>query len=109
MDSNKKNGLVNLTKKASAIFGAAFAALTGVETTTTIPAQVDNNESKTIQVKGVSKVKPMPVLKLNPNNPDNSQFVAQHRSHTSHTSHGSHGSHSSHSSHYSHRSGAMFS
>ena len=102
MDSNKKNGLANLTKKVAAIFGAAFAALTGVETTTSIPAQVDNLDSKTIQVKEIGKVKPMPVLKLNPNNPENSQFVAQHRSHSSHSSH------SSHRSHYSHRSGAMF-
>lgn len=102
MDSSKKNGLANLTKKAAAIFGAAFAALTGNETTASIPTQVDNLDSKTLQVKEISKIKPMPVLKLNPNNPENSQFIAQHRSHSSHSSH------RSHSSHFSHRSGAMF-
>ncbi len=102
MDSNKKNGLANLTKKATAIFGAALAALTGIQANATMPTQLDNLESKTIQVKEIGKVKPMPVLKLNPNNPENSIFVAQHSSHSSHSSH------RSHSSHYSHRSGAMF-
>lgn len=102
MDSNKKKGIANLTKKAAAIFGAAFAALTGIQTTAYIPAQVESVDGNTIQVKESSKVKPMPVLKLNPNNPENSQFFAQHRSHSSHSSH------SSHRSHYSHRSGAMF-
>ncbi len=47
-----------------------------------------------------NKPKPMPVLKMNILNPENSQFVASHTSHASHRSH---------SSHYSHRSGAMFS
>lgn len=103
MENIKKIGLANLTKKAAAIFGSAFAALTGVQSTTSTPAQVDNFESKTFQVKEIGKVKPMPVLKLNPNNPENSQFVAQHRSHSSHSSH------SSHRSHYSHRSASMFS
>ena len=102
MDSNKKVGLANLTKKAAAIFGAAFAALTGVEAINSLSAQVDNLESKAIQIKEIGKAKPMPVLKLNMNNSENSQFVAQHRSHSSHSSH------SSHRSHYSHRSGAMF-
>lgn len=99
MDKNKKNGLANLTNKAAAVFGAAFATLTGVQTVATIPLEVENVVSKTIQVKEPGKLKPMPVLKLNPNNPESSQFVAQHRSHSSH---------SSHRSHYSHRSGAMF-
>jgi hypothetical protein len=99
MDINKKNGLANLTKKAAAIFGTALAALTGVQTTAAIPSQLDNLDSKRIQVKEISKVKPMPVLKLNMHNPENSQFVASHSSHSSH---------SSHRSHYSHRSGAMF-
>ena len=99
MDSNKKNGLSNLAKKATAIFGAALAALTGIQANATMPAQLDNLESKTIQVKKIGKVKPMPVLKLNMHNPENSQFVASHSSHSSH---------SSHTSHYSHRSGAMF-
>ncbi len=99
MESNKKNGLANLTKKATAIFGAALAALTGFNANNSIPSEIDNLENKTIQVKEIGKVKPMPVLKLNMNNPENSQFVASHRSHSSHRSH---------YSHYSHRSGAMF-
>jgi hypothetical protein len=97
---NKKNGLANLTKKAASVFGAALAALTGIQANASIPAQIDNLENKIIQVKEIGKIKPMPVLKLNSSNPDNAQFVAQHRSHSSH---------SSHRSHYSHRSGAMFS
>lgn len=102
MNSKKKNGLTNLTKKATAIFGAALASLTSVQTTASVPEQTDNLESKTIQTKEIGKVKPMPILKLNLNNPENNKFVAQHRSHSSHSSH------SSHRSHYSHRSGAMF-
>jgi hypothetical protein len=42
--------------------------------------------------------KPMPVLKLNMNNIEDSKFVASHISHSSHRSHGSHGSHRSHRS-----------
>lgn len=103
MDSTNKKGLANLTKKAASVFGAALAALTGVDANATITPQNDKFESNTIQVKEIGKVKPMPILKLNMDNPDDSQFVA------SHTSHRSHSSHSSHSSHYSHRSGAMFS
>jgi hypothetical protein len=107
MDSNNnKKGLANLTKKAAAVFGAALAALTGVDTNSTMTPQNDNVESNTIQVKEIGKVKPMPILKLNMDNPENSLFVSQHRSHYSHSSHSSH---SSHYSHYSHRSGAMFS
>lgn len=101
--NNNKKGLANLTKKAAAVFGAALAALTGVDANATMTPQNDNFESNTIQVKEIGKVKPMPILKLNMDNPDDSQFVA------SHTSHSSHRSHSSHYSHYSHRSGAMFS
>jgi hypothetical protein len=104
MDSkNNKKGLANLTKKAAAVFGAALAALTGVDANAATTFPNDNFESNTIQVKEIGKVKPMPILKLNLDNPDESQFVA------SHTSHRSHSSHRSHYSHYSHRSGAMFS
>jgi hypothetical protein len=104
MDSNNyKKGLANLTKKAAAVFGAALTALIGVDANATITSQNDTFELNTIQVKEISKVKPMPVLKLNMDNPDDSQFVASHNSHRSHSSH------RSHYSHYSHRSGAMFS
>lgn len=104
MDSkNNKKGLANLTKKAAAVFGAALAALTGVDANTATSFQNDNFDTNTIQVNEIGKIKPMPIFKLNLDNPDNSQFVA------SHTSHSSHSSHRSHFSHYSHRSGAMFS
>jgi hypothetical protein len=99
MENNKKSGFANLMKKTAAIFGASFTALTGIQTTIALPSQLDNLDDKRIQVKEINKVKPMPVLKLNMHNPENSQFVASHRSHSSHRSH---------YSHYSHRSGAMF-
>jgi hypothetical protein len=103
MESNNKKGIANLTKKAATVFGAALSALTGVDANVITTSQNDNFESNTIQFKEIGKVKPMPVLKLNINNLDNSQFVA------SHTSHRSHSSHRSHRSHYSHWSGALFS
>jgi len=104
--TTKKDGLTNLTKKVAAVLGAALATLTATQPVGATPPQVDILNSKTVQLKGMADVKPMPVLKLNPRNPENGRLVSQHRSHSSH---GSHGSHSSHSSHYSHRSGAMFS
>jgi hypothetical protein len=55
---------------------------------------LDNTSEKSIEVKSSIR-KPMPVLKLNLNNPDDSKFIASHQSHRSH---------SSHRSHYSHRS-----
>ena len=100
---NQYKSLTNLTKKAAAVFGTALAALTGVNAEEAMTPHNDDVESNLIQVNGVGKVKPMPVLKLNMDNPDASQFVA------SHTSHRSHSSHRSHYSHYSHRSGALFS
>lgn len=91
---NKKNRILNLTKKATAVFGAALAALTSTSVNATvINEEVTNNN--TIKIQANSSRKPMPVLKLNLNNVEDSQFVAAHRSHSSH---------SSHSSHYSHRS-----
>lgn len=98
MEKDKKNGLANLTKKAAAIFGAAIVALTGIQANAPDQTQYDNFESNTIQVRKISKAKPMPVLKLNMKNSQNSVMVANH---------GSHRSHSSHSSHYSHRSGMV--
>lgn len=95
MESNKKNGLLNLTKKATSIFGAALAALTGIQSDSSTVIKYDNLESTTFQVKGLSKFKPMPILKLNSTNLENGVFIAQHSSHASH---------SSHRSHYSHRS-----
>jgi hypothetical protein len=103
MKSNKLNRLLDLTKKTTSVFGAAFAALTGLQFSETSLPQHEILDNKSIQVNTFGKVKPMPVLKLNAGNLENSQLIAQHRSHSSHSSH------RSHSSHYSHRSGAMFS
>ena len=93
--SLKKNGLLNLSKKATAVFGAALAALTSSSANATLVNNEEVNNNNTIQFQAKNNRKPMPVLKLNINNVEDSQFVAAHRSHSSH---------SSHSSHYSHRS-----
>ena len=79
MKSNNKNGLANLTRKATAVFGAALSALTGVDSNAIISTQNEDFESNTIQLKEIGKIKPMPVLKLNIDNPANSQFVARDR------------------------------
>jgi hypothetical protein len=97
MDS-KKNRILNLTKKATAVFGAALAALTSSSANATVVNEDVVNNNNIIQFQAKNTRKPMPVLKLNLNNVENSQFVAQHRSHSSH---------SSHSSHYSHRSSSF--
>ena len=97
MDS-KKNRILNLTKKATAVFGAALAALTSSSASATVVNEDVVNNNNIIQFQAKNTRKPMPVLKLNLNNVENSQFVAQHRSHSSH---------SSHSSHYSHRSSSF--
>jgi hypothetical protein len=97
---SKKFGGSNLTLKTASVFGAAIAALSGFEANELATTLNDDLDSKTIELKSSNKVKPMPVLKLNMENPDNSQFIASHRSHSSHRSH---------YSHYSHRSGALFS
>jgi hypothetical protein len=88
----------NLILKASAIAGAALAAIYGVENKIETKENF-SDDTNSIQVKVNSK-KPMPVLKLNLSNVEDSKFIASHTSHRSH---------SSHRSHYSHRSGAMFS
>jgi hypothetical protein len=67
-----------------------------------------NNPPNEFEAGQRGKIKPMPILKLNLQNPDLSKFIAQHDSHSSHDSHNSHDSHSSHSSHYSHDSGGMY-
>lgn len=101
MENNKnKKGISNLSKKASVIFGLAIAALTGTQAKAAEFPILDLEPTE-IQIGNEKKIKPMPVLKLNPNNPDDSQFVANHSSHRSHSSHSSHSSHRSHSSHYS--------
>lgn len=89
--SNKKFN--KLAKKAASVFGVAIAALTSTNATAQ-ESQNDldflNNTENSISVK---KNKPMPILKLNPFSPEDSQFVNSHRSHSSHSSHSSHRSH----------------
>jgi hypothetical protein len=94
----KNDKLSNLARKTAIIFSASLTALLGVSNK---PLDANNNLSEGKQnIKSEkARVKPMPILKINFNNPSNSQFVAMHQSHRSH---------SSHYSHYSHRSGAMF-
>jgi hypothetical protein len=101
MDNKKTSGFAKLALKAGAIFGTAFAALTGNATEVAQPQQFAD-KAKTIEVSSVAKQKPMTLLKLNTANPELSKLIAQHSSHSSHSSH------NSHSSHYSHSSGAMF-
>jgi 3'-phosphoadenosine 5'-phosphosulfate (PAPS) 3'-phosphatase len=101
MDNKKTSGFAKLALKAGAIFGTAFAALTGNSTEVAQPQQFSGN-TNTIEVSTAAKQKPMTVLKLNTTNPELSKLIAQHSSHSSHSSH------NSHSSHYSHSSGGMF-
>jgi hypothetical protein len=97
---SKKIKTMSLAQKTAAVLSAALVALTGSENRNfEIDLQNESN-SNIIQLKEITKSKPMPVLKLNPYSVEDSQFVASHASHRSH---------SSHRSHYSHRSGAMFS
>ena len=89
----------NLSKKIAAIIAGSIATLTPVESNA-MNTTAENIEPNADNYILIGKKKPMPVLKMNLFNPENSQFVASHTSHASHRSH---------SSHYSHRSGAMFS
>lgn len=79
--------------KTAAILGSALAAIYGVEKVSDFDSNSLSDDNST-QVKAGAK-KPMPVLKLNLNNPDDSKFVASHQSHASHRSHRSHYSHRS--------------
>ena len=86
----------------SSIVGTAIASSNNVEA-----SELNSNNDLLVNNPGNEKFqkyfkKPMPVLKINFNNPEDSKFVA------SHVSHRSHSSHSSHRSHFSHRSGGMF-
>jgi len=91
---NKKNGLSNLAQKAALIFGAAVAALTGVEANSIANSQLLSIEGTTIELQSSRKVKPMPLMKIKSiTDMSANQFVASHRSHSSHSSHSSHRSH----------------
>jgi hypothetical protein len=93
----EKNNSLRL--KTAVIVASALAAIEyGDKAVTSVKHQDNQQEEKIVFYKSTKK--PMPVLKMNLFNPENSQFVASHTSHASHRSH---------SSHYSHRSGAMFS
>ena len=96
----KKNGLTNLAFRAATIVGAALASLKGGDAKANPVIHNDPSLNNIEQTK-LGRFKPMPVLRLNINNPENSRFISQHDSHYSHSSHDSHSSHSSHSSHYS--------
>ena len=89
-----------LNSKVAAIMGAALAAISGIHSTANASTNetTSSNESNSFEYKA-QKRKPMPVMKLNMQNPEDSRFIANHNSHSSHRSH---------YSHYSHRSGAMF-
>ena len=95
MSKNKLNA------KITAIIGAALASINNAEGKDLNMSPILVDDSKTESFDTFSK-KPMPVLKLDINNPENHKFIA------SHVSHASHRSHSSHRSHFSHRSGGMF-
>lgn len=88
-----------LFKKVTSVLGVAIAALTGTQVNAQEmnfdDFQMMNDDNDAIQISN-KKSKPMPVLKLNMSNPDDSTFIASHRSHSSHSSHSSHRSHSSH-------------
>ena len=90
-----------LNSKISAIIGAALASINSVDAKELNIKKVNHDDSKTESFDNFNR-KPMPVLKLDLNNPENNKFIA------SHVSHASHRSHSSHRSHFSHRSGGMF-
>jgi len=92
--------LDNLSGKIAVVIAAALATIHGVNKQEEILKLDEKNDNSGNIRNYSSKIKPMPVLKMNLLNPENSQFVASHTSHSSHRSH---------SSHYSHRSGAMFS
>ena len=88
-----------LSAKIAMVFGAAMATLSGVSASDSSTEKLSGkeNSNNTLEAK---VPKPMPVLKLNFHNPNDSKFVASHASHRSHRSHRSHSSH---------WSGAMFS
>ena len=76
MENNKKT---NLSAKVAAIMTATLAS-TLLNNSTTPTTQVDDNIGNRFEITNLSKRKPMPVLKLNVNNPSQSVFVAMHRS-----------------------------
>jgi hypothetical protein len=86
----KKGKLTNLAKKATMVFSASLAALTGIASNTLPTQTVDNSDGKIIEQSKANTVKPMTVLKLNVNNPELSKLIASHQSHSSHSSHRSH-------------------
>lgn len=92
MISNNTGQFSKLAKKASLIFAAAMSIL-AIGKSEANQGQKTNtaDEGKTIEFSSIkAKVKPMPVLKLNMNNPELSRLVASHGSHSSHSSHSSH-------------------
>lgn len=95
MNKNDNKKVSRVALKVSAVLGAALASLTGTKSEA-LNTMFEGDASANKEQVQDYKIKPMPVLKLNMENPADSKFVANHQSH---------GSHRSHSSHYSHRSG----
>jgi hypothetical protein len=95
MKSTKK-----LSLKVAGIFAAAISSISGNQESSTMENDFNNISSdNTIEYTfSQLKVKPVGVFKLNPNNLDQSRFVASHGSHSSHSSHASHASHRSRTS-----------
>lgn len=89
----KKYRILNLTKKVTAVFGVALAALTSNTVNATTVNQDVVSDDNIIQFQAKTSKKPMPLMKLNLNNVEKSKFVASHMSHRSHSSHRSHMSH----------------
>ena len=83
----------SLFKTTSAVIAAALAAIYSGEKTVDQILSSDT-EGNVIEAKSSIR-KPMPVLKLNMADVENSTFVASHVSHRSHSSHRSHFSHRS--------------
>ena len=87
---------IGLTALTIAVLSSALTSLKRDNRIVNIEedGQLDRN---TFELK-TSLKKPMPVLKLNMNNIEDSKFVSSHVSHSSHRSHNSHRSHAAHRS-----------
>jgi len=97
----QKNGLTILKNKVAAVFGSAIAAIAGVlvpDNPSNIANQFDYTANPSFSQVTFTKLKTVPVLKLNLNNSNDNHLIAMHGSHKSHSSHSSHKSHSSHRS-----------